>query len=62
MSGAATRRINKEYAELQADWPPHVQAHPDESNLLHWVRSVAGVRVASCRSCTDSFYATDGSD
>lgn len=34
---AAARRITKEYAELQADFPPHVVAQPDESNLLHWV-------------------------
>lgn len=36
---AAARRITKEYAELQADFPPHVVAQPDESNLLHWVSS-----------------------
>jgi len=35
---AAARRITKEYAELQQDFPPHVTAAPDESNLLHWVR------------------------
>lgn len=36
---AAARRITKEYAELQADCPPNVVAAPDESNLLHWVRT-----------------------
>lgn len=36
---SAARRITKEYAELQADSPAYVTAAPDESNLLHWVRS-----------------------
>ncbi|POY74412.1 putative Acid-D-amino-acid ligase [Rhodotorula taiwanensis] len=39
---AATRRITKEYAELQADSPPHVVAGPDESNFLHWTGTITG--------------------
>ncbi|BGO97870.1 Ubiquitin-conjugating enzyme E2-16 kDa [Rhodotorula toruloides] len=39
---AAARRITKEYAELQADFPPHVQAAPDENNLLHWTGTITG--------------------
>ncbi|TNY19858.1 ubiquitin-conjugating enzyme/RWD-like protein [Rhodotorula diobovata] len=39
---AAARRITKEYAELQADFPPHVTAAPDESNLLHWTGTITG--------------------
>lgn len=35
---AAVRRITKEYAELQTDFPPNVIANPDENNLFHWVR------------------------
>ncbi|GJN88397.1 hypothetical protein Rhopal_001363-T1 [Rhodotorula paludigena] len=39
---AATRRITKEYAELQADYPPHVVAAPDENNFLHWTGTITG--------------------
>ncbi|GAA5835647.1 hypothetical protein JCM9279_004603 [Rhodotorula babjevae] len=39
---AAARRITKEYAELQQDFPPHVTAAPDESNLLHWTGTITG--------------------
>ncbi|GAA6058302.1 hypothetical protein JCM3770_003727 [Rhodotorula araucariae] len=39
---AAARRITKEYAELQADFPPNVTAAPDESNLLHWTGTITG--------------------
>ncbi|KDE08078.1 hypothetical protein MVLG_01778 [Microbotryum lychnidis-dioicae p1A1 Lamole] len=39
---SANRRITKEYAELQADWPPYVVAQPDESNLLHWTGIITG--------------------
>ncbi|SCZ97728.1 BZ3500_MvSof-1268-A1-R1_Chr4-3g07410 [Microbotryum saponariae] len=39
---SANRRITKEYAELQADWPPYVVAQPDESNLLHWTGTITG--------------------
>lgn len=46
---AANRRITKEYAELQQDWPPYVVAQPDESNLLHWVSF--GFRLSGEESC-----------
>ncbi|KAK4699171.1 hypothetical protein P7C70_g7092, partial [Phenoliferia sp. Uapishka_3] len=36
---AATRRLNKEYADLQKDFPPNVSGvAPDESNLFHVTR------------------------
>ncbi|ORY78478.1 ubiquitin-conjugating enzyme/RWD-like protein [Leucosporidium creatinivorum] len=47
MSSAASRRITKEYAELQAEWPPHVVAQPDESNLLHWTGVITGPPTSS---------------
>lgn len=39
---AATRRINKEYSELQADYPPNAYAIPDENNLFHWTGYLIG--------------------
>ncbi|KAI5480275.1 ubiquitin-conjugating enzyme E2 D/E [Pseudohyphozyma bogoriensis] len=39
---AATRRLTKEYAELQADFPPNVSVAPDESNILHWTGYLTG--------------------
>ncbi len=41
-SSAAQRRITKEWAELQADFPPNVEVSPDESNLLHWTGTITG--------------------
>lgn len=38
---AATRRITKEYAELQSDFPPNVTCAPDENNIFHWVRRLS---------------------
>ncbi|KAK4053690.1 hypothetical protein OIV83_001346 [Microbotryomycetes sp. JL201] len=42
MSGAASRRLGKEYAELSQDWPEYVVATPDESNILHWTGTITG--------------------
>ena len=41
-SSAAQRRITKEWAELQADFPPSVEVSPDENNLFHWTGTLAG--------------------
>jgi len=39
---AATRRVTKEYRDLQEDTPHGVNVAPDESNLLHWTGTLAG--------------------
>ena len=41
-SSAAQRRITKEWAEIQADFPPHVEVSPDENNLFHWTGILTG--------------------
>lgn len=41
-SSAAGRRINKEWAELQADFPPYVTVTPDENNMFHWTGVLTG--------------------
>ncbi|GAA5937743.1 hypothetical protein JCM1841_004775 [Sporobolomyces salmonicolor] len=42
MTSASTRRLAKEMAELNADFPPFVTAQPDESNLRHWTGTITG--------------------
>lgn len=32
----ATRRLTKEYANIQKSPPPYIVAHPSESNILEW--------------------------
>ncbi|GAA6063442.1 hypothetical protein JCM10212_005615 [Sporobolomyces blumeae] len=39
---AATKRLAKEYAELQAESIPFVKADPDETNLRHWTGTISG--------------------
>lgn len=41
-SSAAQRRITKEWAEIQADFPPNVEVSPDENNLFHWTGVLTG--------------------
>lgn len=33
---AATKRLTKEYANIQKSPPPYIVAHPSESNILEW--------------------------
>ena len=35
-SGAASKRLTKEYANIQKNPPPYIQAHPSENNILEW--------------------------
>ncbi|GAA5856866.1 hypothetical protein JCM5353_007303 [Sporobolomyces roseus] len=39
---AATKRLAKEYTELQNESIPFVFAQPDESNLRHWTGTIQG--------------------
>jgi ubiquitin-conjugating enzyme E2 J2 len=33
---AAHKRLTREYAAIQANPPPYIEAHPSESNILEW--------------------------
>lgn len=46
---AATRRLTKEFAELQNDTPPNVVVTPDESNILHWSGVLTGPSTSAYR-------------
>jgi ubiquitin-conjugating enzyme E2 J2 len=35
-SPAATKRLTKEYKNIQTNPPPYIVAHPSESNILEW--------------------------
>ncbi|KAK4048702.1 hypothetical protein OIO90_005695 [Microbotryomycetes sp. JL221] len=49
MSGAASRRLGKELAELNSDSPEYVTAQPDESNILHWTGTITGPPTSAYR-------------
>ena len=44
---AATKRLAKEYTELQNESIPFAVAQPDESNLRHWVRFLSSSSSSS---------------
>lgn len=52
---AATRRITKEFAELQNDMPQNAVATPDENNLFHWVFSYHSLHLFILMLTTVSF-------
>ncbi|KAL8293217.1 hypothetical protein RQP46_000911 [Phenoliferia psychrophenolica] len=60
---AATRRLTKEYADLQKDQPPFTQGiTPDESNLFHWVAYLQGPPTSAYKNGTfkiDITFPTD---